>query len=115
MKSYEVWASRRKALRLKRNELAALAECDVQDIIDFESGMVLPSNVYENIKNTIWDLQRKQDPIDHYKTRILELGIQIKDEDNKEYLMQRISHMMIELGKLQSELMGFDSNVKRAK
>ena len=115
MKSYEVWSSRRKALRLKKVDLAELAECSVEDISNFESGIAVPSRIYENIKNTIWRLQRKQDPIDHYKTRILELAIQIRDEENKEHLLDEMAHIMIELGKLQGEIMGFDSSFYKRK
>lgn len=115
MKSYEVWSARRKALRLKKSELAELVGCSIEDISNFESGTAVPSRIYENIKNTIWRLQREQDPIDHYKTRILELAIQIKDEENKDYLLDEISHIMIEIGKLQGEIMGFDSSFYKRK
>lgn len=113
MKSYEVWTARRKASRLTRQQVADRANVSVNSVIAFENGEFVQRDIVEAIKNAIWMFQREESKIEHYRSRILELGILLKDEDNKEMAMQNISHMMIELGRLQGELMGFDSNYKR--
>lgn len=112
MKSYEIYACRRKALRLTRQELADKAGVQVLYVEFFEKGCNIPRYVSDKIKATIRNEFCEMNSIDHYRTRILEMAIEIKDETNTEYAMQRISHMMIELGKLQNELMGVKLKTK---
>lgn len=106
MKSYEIYACRRKALRITRQELADRARVHVQFVNDFEKGLKIPRVEYDRIKTTIREMFNELDSIEHYRTRILELGIELRDETDADIALQEIAHMMIELGKLQNELMG---------
>lgn len=112
MKSYEIYSCRRKALRISINDLAKEVGCDRQYIVDFESGKRVPSFIYNNIKTTIRNKFNDLSPVEHYRARILELGIELRDETDKQIALNEISHMMIELGKLQGELLGFTNDIK---
>ena len=52
------------------------------------------------------------EPIEHYRKRILELAITLDKEEDKDFVLQEISHMMIELGKLQNEIIGHPIKTK---
>lgn len=108
MKSYEVYTSRRKALRLTQLDLAKLAGVNLLDVVNYEKGEII-DDVFMKIKNTISEQYKTLDYVDHLKTRILEMAILIRDEENKDFLLTDISHMMVELGKLQGNIMGFKS------
>lgn len=112
MRSYEIYTCRRKALRLTKEELAKKANVHVQYIEFFEKGCNIPGYIRDKIRETIRAEFNNMSSIEHYRTRILELAIEIRDEKNAEYAMQQISHMLIECGKLQAELMGHKIKTK---
>ena len=107
MTSNEVYAARRKALRITRQEVADRANCTVDDVTNFENQIYVSHDTFEAIKNAIWTMSKELDEVDHYRVKILEEAIKIRDEQNKDYMLQDIAHLMIELGKLQGFLMGY--------
>lgn len=106
MKSYEIYTCRRKALRITRLELANEIGCNVSYIEDFENGTPIPQWYYERIKWAIRNRFNSLSPVEHYRVKILELGIELRDETSTQYALEEIAHMMVELGKLQNELLG---------
>ena len=103
MKSYEVYKYRRAALDWNTRVLAEKSKIKVEDIERFENGFGVDQKIEDNIKLTINTGYKELDTINHYKCRILELGYEIKYETDKRQMLYRISHMMIELGKLERE------------
>lgn len=103
MKSYEVYKCRRAALDWTRLILAEKSKIKVEDIDRFENGLCVDKTIEDKIKSVINTGFKELDAIDHYKTRILELAYEIKYENDNRQMLYRISHMMIELGKLERE------------
>ena len=103
MKSYEVYKYRRAALDWTTRILAEKSQIKVEDIEKFENGFGVNRTIEDKIKDSINAGFKELDAVDHYKCRILELGYEIKYETDKTQLLYRISHMMIELGKLERE------------
>ena len=107
MKDYLIYKCRRKALGLSEDDLASKCGIDKVLIIDFESGKYIPKEDKDVIKSFIRQAFCDMRSIDHYKSRIMELAMEIYEtETNFDDQINCISHMMIELGKLQGELNG---------
>lgn len=104
MRSFEVYRFRRIALRWTKKELADKAEILVVDIDRFESGLEIDSEKIVKLKRVIDDGFRNLDTIEHYKTRIMELAYEIRFDQDPKQILQRTSHVMVELGKLQKAL-----------
>lgn len=104
MKSYEVYRYRRIALRLSREEIADRADIQVDYVRFFEDGKNIRSDFVDKIKKVIDDAFRELDEIEHYKTRILELAYEIRFDDDVKQTLSRTSHLMVEIGKLQRNL-----------
>lgn len=109
MKCYEVYTARRKALKLTQLELSKLADIRLLDVVNFEKGELVDKEVFNKIKDTIYLKFKSLDYVDHVKARIIETALRISDETDNDQLLKDISHMMIELGKLQGDIMGFES------
>ena len=112
MKSHEIYSCRRKALRLTKEQIAIKANVLVQYVEWFEEGKRIPTWAENNIKVAIRNEFCNLTSIEHYRARILELAIEIRDETEVTYALNEISHMMIELGKLQNELLGMKPKTK---
>ena len=105
MKGYEVRKCRRIALSWSKERLADEANLDVRYIEFYEEGKNIPNWVADKIDKTLWAGFNNLESIEHFKKKILEEALKISREDNTQYLMQYIGHMLIEAGKLQMELM----------
>lgn len=103
MKSYEVYKYRRVALDWTTRILAEKSEIKVEDVERFENGFSVDRQTEDKIKSTINTSFKELDSFEHYRCRILELGYEIKYETDRKQLLYRISHMLIELGKLERE------------
>ena len=105
MKVNEVYKCRRQALGWSKEELAKKLEMRVGVIENFENGIRIPYCFEAAIRETIDREFREVPSMIHYKRRILELALQINSETEVERLLHDIGHMMVELGKLQMEVM----------
>lgn len=101
MKKYEVYACRRKALGLTRQQLADKCGIDVQVVIDYENGIWISSEDCEKIKQATYEGFKNVDQVEHYRMRILEIAMELKIERNADFAIREIGHMMVELGRLQ--------------
>ena len=104
MRSFEVYRYRRIALRWTKKELADKAEILVVDIDGYEKGLGIGEDKIVKIKKALDDGFRALDPIEHYKTRHLEVAYEIKFDQDPKQILQRTSNVMVELGKLQKAL-----------
>ena len=104
-----VYKCRMTALGYTKEQIARLAGCEVSDIEKFINEEYVDTLIYVRIKKTIDDEYRSMTSLDHYKTRIVELALKLSIEEDKDWALNDISHMMIELGKMQSELIGLYS------
>lgn len=105
VKSYEVYVFRRIALRWTQQELAEKANIDVKLVCKFEEGTSLDKDLDDKIKLAINKGFKELESIDHYKCRILELAFEIKYETSDNQRLYRMSHIIVELGKLQKEIL----------
>ena len=105
MKMYEVYKCRRQALGWIREELAKRLDLKTGVIERYENGDKVPYCFEVAIRQTIDAEFTNVDSITHYKRRALELALQINSETEVERLLHDIGHMMVELGKLQMEVM----------
>lgn len=105
MKQYEVYKCRRQALGLTKEKLADKIDVKPGVIDRFESGERIPRCFEMAIKNAIDSEFTNVDSMTHYKRRILELAIQLNYENETERTLHDIGHMMVELGKMQMEIM----------
>lgn len=105
MKRYEVYKCRRQALGLTREQLSEIIDVRVGVIERYESGEMVPRCFEMAIRQAIDDEFTAVDRMTHYKRRILELGIQLNYEQETERILHDIGHMMVELGKMQMEIM----------
>ena len=108
MKSHEVYAIRRAALRLSKETVAERAGLNVAYVTLFEDGKSI-GKAYENkIKTVLNNGFKELNSVEHYKARILELAMEIRndtsDTSSKENLY-RLSHLIVESGKLERELL----------
>ncbi len=104
MKTCEIMKCRRQALRMTREELAERANLDVKTIEFYEQGKNMASYVETKIKLTLMKLYQDMDSMEHYKKRILELALELNEQDETQFALLEIGHMMVELGKLQMEI-----------
>lgn len=104
MTTNEIMRSRRVALRMTKFELAEKVGVNVNVISLFEDGVNVPKNTYEKIKEVLRNEFNSLKPEEHYRARILELAIEIRDEKDAKFNFDYIGHMMIELGKLMAEV-----------
>lgn len=105
MKRYEVYKCRRKALGWTKEKLADKIGLKVGVIERYENGEVIPYCFEIAIKDTIDNEFTNVDTMTHYKRRILELAIQLNYETEDERTLHDIGHMMVELGKMQMQIM----------
>lgn len=101
MKSYEMYKCRRIGLNWSREILAEKAGVTVQHVRWYEEGRKIGSDFENMIKDALYLGYKNLDEIEYYKCRIVELSYEIRFETDTQYLMQRIGHMVTELGKLQ--------------
>lgn len=104
MKSFEVYRFRRIALRMDRETVAEKAGIPVEYVKYFEDGKNIQGDYLKAIKFVIDEAFRNLDEVEHYKARILELGYEIKFDEDVKQTMQRCAHMVVEIGKLQKYL-----------
>jgi len=105
MKVNEVYRCRRQALGWSKEDLAKRLDLKTGVIERYENGDKVPYCFEVAIRQTIDAEFIKIDSITHYKRRALELALQINSETEVERLLHDIGHMMVELGKLQMEVM----------
>ena len=114
MTKNKVWKCRRQALGYTQQQLADLAGCDIKIVRAYENEEWIDYESCKKIQNVIVDTFKNMDSVEHYKKRILELALKLNLEDDKDYAMNDISHMIIELGKLQGEIIGlFDRDYRK--
>ena len=104
MKSYEMYKCRRIGLNWSREILAEKAGVTVQHVRWYEEGRKIGSDFENMIKDALYFGYKNLDEIEHYKCRIVELSYEIRFETDTQFLMQRIGHMVTELGKLQMKV-----------
>ena len=110
MKSSEVYVYRRIALDWSKELLADKSGIKVRYIDDFEAGFDVDKEIEDKIKSTINAGFKELDSIEHYNCRILELALQLKNETSDRQKLYRISHLEVELGKLQREILDSYTN-----
>lgn len=102
-----IYKCRREALGLTIDQLAEKCGVTIETIIDFEAGKCTEKEDKDIVKVYLRKAFCDLDSIDHYKARILELAMEIsRTKENKNDQFNCISHMLVELGKLQAELNG---------
>lgn len=105
MKSHEVYAIRRAALRWSRETVAERAGLNVGFVTLFEDGKSI-GKAYENkIKSVLNDGFKELNSMEHYKARILELAMEIRTDTSSKENMYRLSHLVVEAGKLEREIL----------
>lgn len=105
MKSHEVYAIRRAALRLSKETVAERAGLNVAYVTLFEDGKSI-GKAYENkIKSVLNDGFKELNSVEHYKTRILELAMEIRNDTSSKENLYRLSHLVVEAGKLEREIL----------
>lgn len=105
MKRYEVYKCRRQALGWTKEKLAEKIGLRAGVIEKYENGDNIPYCFEVAIRQTIDNEFTNVDQMTHYKRRILELAIQLNYENETERTLHDIGHMMVELGKMQMEIM----------
>ena len=106
MKSFEVYKYRRIALRWSREFVAEKAGILVDYVRYFEDGKKIGRDFESKIKFAIDEGFRELESMEHYRTRILELAYEIAFGDDNTETLQRMGHMMVEVGKLQRSIIG---------
>lgn len=105
MKSHEVYAIRRNALRWSRETVAERAGLSVGYVVLFEDGKSI-GKAYENkIKSVLNEGFKELNSSEHYKARILELAMEIRNDTSCKENLYRLSHLVVEAGKLERELL----------
>ena len=108
MKSHEVYAIRRAALRWSKETAAERAGLNVTYVSLFEDGKYIGKTYENKIKSVLNDGFKELNSIEHYKARILELAMEIRNDTSnsscKENLY-RLSHLIVESGKLEREIL----------
>lgn len=110
MKSSEVYVYRRIALDWSKELLADKSGIKVRYIDDFEAGFDVDREIENKIKSTINIGFKKLNSTDHYNARIVELALELKHETSDKQKLYRISHLQVELGKLQREILDSYTN-----
>jgi transcriptional regulator with XRE-family HTH domain len=105
MKRCEVYKCRRQALGWSKEKLSEKLGLKVGVIEKYENGENIPYCFEVAIKQTIDNEFTNVDKMTHYKRRILELAIQLNYEEEVERSLHDIGHMMVELGKMQMDIM----------
>jgi transcriptional regulator with XRE-family HTH domain len=114
MTKNKVWKCRRQALGYTQQQVANLAGCDLETVRAYENDEWIDYESCKQIQSVIYDAFKDMDSVEHYKKRILEIALKLNMEDDKDYAMNDISHMIIELGKLQREMIGlFDKDYRK--
>jgi len=108
MKTYEIMRCRRQALGLTKEKLAEKTELDPKLIEFYEDGKNTPSYVETKIRMTLMKIFQDMDPMTHYKRRILELALELNSQDEVKFALLEIGHMIIELGKMQMDMMAMN-------
>ena len=106
MKSFEVYRYRRIALRWSRENVAEKAGVLPDHVRFFEEGKSIGRDFETKIKFAIDEGFRELESIEHYRTRILELAYEVAFGDDNKETLQRCSHMLVEIGKLQRSIVG---------
>ncbi len=110
MKSSEVYVYRRIALDWSKELLAEKAGLKIRFIDDFEAGFDVDKVIEDKIKSTINIGFKNLDSLSHYNARIVELALELKNETSDKQKLYRISHLQVELGKLQREILDSYTN-----
>lgn len=114
MKDNIIYKCRRQALGLNINDLATGCGVSNDVIMAFENGDWISNKDKDMIKTYIRKCFCNMRSMDHYRARILELALELNNPEipasNDQQLL--MSHMMVELGKLQAELVGFRPRTK---
>lgn len=107
-----LYKNRRMALKWSLEELAEKSNLNIMEIKWFEEGKKIGTEKENIIKEVLYQGFVNLDSKDHFRARILEIALQINSEDlNTQEELNALSHMAIELGKLQGDLIGvFDRN-----
>lgn len=106
MEKYMTLKCRRQALGYTKEMLAELAQITVAEVEAFEKGKQMPSYVEQRINDTLWTRLRAMDSAEHYRKKILELALEINMENDTKSCLWEMSHLMVEIGKLQRDLIG---------
>lgn len=108
MKRHILCKNRRLALEWSTRKLSEQSGIHETEIMWFEEGRNIGTDKANRIKEALYQGFKDLPSLDHYKRRIMELALQINyGELNQEELFQALSHMSIEMGKLQGETLGF--------
>ena len=74
------------------------------EIEDFENGKQVPKVVNQRIKSFLHNQLCLMDSVEHYRKKILELALEINVDDDTQSCLLEMGHLMVEIGKLQKEL-----------
>lgn len=108
MKSHEVYAIRRAALRWSKETVAERAGLNVTYVSLFEDGKYIGKTYENKIKSILNDGFKELNSMEHYKARILELAMEIRNDTsctNCKENLYRLSHLVVEAGKLEREIL----------
>lgn len=105
MENFVTLKCRRQALGYTKEKLAQAAQLTVAEIECFENGIPMPKYVEQRINDTLWTGLRNMDSIKHYRTKILELALEINVDQDTVSCLKEISHLMVEVGKLQRDIL----------
>ena len=107
-----LYKNRRIALKWSIEELAEKSGINALEIKWFEEGRKIGTEKESIIKLALYQGFVNLDSKDHFRARLLEIALQINSEDlSTQEELNALSHMAIELGKLQGDLIGlFDRN-----
>lgn len=105
MKSHEVYAIRRAALGWSKDVVAERAGLNVAFVTLFEDGHGIGKTYENKIKSTLNNGFKELNSVEHYKARILELAMEIRNDTSSKENLYRLTHMAVEVGKLERELL----------
>lgn len=107
-----LYKNRRTALKWSLEDLAVKSGLDPREIKWFEEGKRIGSEKEAIIKQALYEGFVNLDSKDHFRARILEIALQVNSGDlTTQEELNALSHIAIELGKLQGDLIGiFDRN-----
>ena len=100
MKVNRKYKLRRIAFGISREALAKKANVELIDVIRFESGIRVNENMFNDIKDALYDMVTYVGDLEHIKRRIIELSLRINEEDDKAVALNDILHLEIELERL---------------
>ena len=105
MKSHEVYAIRRAALGWSKDVVAERAGLNVAFVTLFEDGNSIGKTYENKIKSVLNNGFKELNSVEHYKARILELAMEIRNDTSSKENLYRLSHLTVEVGKLEREML----------